>query len=99
MNDTVKWQAWEAQKKVYAKAGGLWDVPLEERVVEFVHGTGVEREKGGIPVYVRVPLAQQKKGVDGEGGKKSPVVVLMTGLDGYRPDNTVRCDEFLGRGW
>ena len=23
----------------------------------------------------------------------------MTGLDGYRPDNTVRCDEFLKRGW
>ncbi|KAJ4298424.1 hypothetical protein N0V88_003454 [Collariella sp. IMI 366227] len=38
---------------------------------------------GEIPVGVRA-----LKG--GEEGKKSPVVVLMTGLDGYRPDNTVR---------
>ncbi|KAK3354478.1 Alpha/Beta hydrolase protein [Neurospora tetraspora] len=28
-----------------------------------------------------------------------PTVILMTGLDGYRPDNTVRCNEFLARGW
>lgn len=28
-----------------------------------------------------------------------PTVLLLTGLDGYRPDNTVRCDEFLARGW
>jgi predicted dienelactone hydrolase len=30
---------------------------------------------------------------------KPPVVILLTGLDGYRPDNTLRCDEFLARGW
>lgn len=30
---------------------------------------------------------------------KSPAVLLMTGLDGYRPDNTTRSDEFLARGW
>jgi hypothetical protein len=66
VNDPVKWQAWEAQKTVYAKAGGLWDVPLEERVVEHVYGTGVERERegeGGIPVYVRVPGQKKKEGV------------------------------------
>ncbi len=50
-------------------------------------------EFGGVPVYVRVPSAKE------EGRTKWPVVVLMTGLDGYRPDNTVRCDEFLKRGW
>jgi hypothetical protein len=38
-------------------------------------------------------------GEEGKGKKKCPVVVLMTGLDGYRPDNTVRCEEFLKRGW
>lgn len=34
-------------------------------------------------------------------GRRSghPVVIIMTGLDGYRPDNTLRCDEFLVRGW
>jgi len=44
---------------------------------------------------VRVP----RLGEEGKGKKKCPVVVLMTGLDGYRPDNTVRCEEFLKRGW
>ncbi|KAK7748356.1 hypothetical protein SLS62_008619 [Diatrype stigma] len=38
-----------------------------------------------------------KNGQDQE--QKHPVVVLLTGLDGYRPDNTTRCDEFLARGW
>ena len=81
----MKWQAWEAQKEAYARAGKLWEAPLEEHVVP--------SEFGGVPVYVRVPSS-------GERGKNGwPVVVLMTGLDGYRPDNTVRCDEFLKRGW
>ncbi len=65
----------------------------------------------GIPVYVRCPTGRMMREnglvveedemvVDGEGevGRR-PVVVLMTGLDGYRPDNTGRCDEFLKRGW
>jgi len=30
---------------------------------------------------------------------KYPIVILLTGLDGYRPDNTARCNEFLARGW
>jgi hypothetical protein len=57
------------------------------------------QEGGGgaeIPVYVRVP---KKTEITAGGDGKSPVVVLMTGLDGYRPDNTVRCEEFLKRGW
>ncbi|KAK4038663.1 Alpha/Beta hydrolase protein, partial [Parachaetomium inaequale] len=90
VNDVTKWQAWEAQKEAYAKAGQLWECPLQEVVVEHTHRKGGDRE-GGIPVYVRVPKGEQEK--------SHPVVVLMTGLDGYRPDNTVRCEEFLGRGW
>jgi hypothetical protein len=79
----------EAQKEAYAMAGILWECPLQEVVVEHVHRKEGDGE-GGIPVYVRVPKVEKKS---------HPVVVLMTGLDGYRPDNTVRCEEFLGRGW
>lgn len=87
----VKWRAWEAQKEVYMKAGRSWSEPLEEVIVPHIHRAGGDRES--IPVYVRVPAATAAN------GSPCPVVVLMTGLDGYRPDNTVRCDEFLRRGW
>ncbi|GAB1312369.1 Pigment biosynthesis protein Ayg1 [Madurella fahalii] len=87
VNDAVKWRAWEAQKETYLKAARGWECPVEEVNVKHVHVKGGDR--GEIPVYVRVP----------KGGGKCPVVILMTGLDGYRPDNTVRCEEFLKRGW
>lgn len=67
-----------------------------------------------IPVYVRVPKGKgsgkregeddsKGKGRDGDSGEENggkwPVVILMTGLDGYRPDNTLRTTEFLTRNW
>jgi len=87
INNTPKWAAWEAQKRVYTKAASTWSIPLEEIDVPHVHAKGADRPT--IPVYVRAPKA----------AGKSPAVILMTGLDGYRPDNTVRCEEFLARGW
>ncbi|KAI1765695.1 alpha/beta-hydrolase [Hypoxylon sp. FL1150] len=86
--DDAKWAAWERQKKVYAKAGSLWS-PSPLREVEVPHVFAEGRDRDTIPVYVRVPPGQQKH----------PAVILLTGLDGYRPDNTTRCDEFLARGW
>ncbi|KAJ9132374.1 Esterase FrsA [Pleurostoma richardsiae] len=89
----AKWRAWKAQKAAYLKAGALWDAPVREVAVPHARRRGRDRET--IPVYVRVPPPAQ----GGAEGKGCPVVILMTGLDGYRPDNTVRCDEFLARGW
>lgn len=86
MNCPAKWSAWELQKDIYLRAGRLFSAPVEEVFVPHAFASG--RDRDTIPVYVRVP-----------GGGKCPVVILLTGLDGYRPDNTVRCDEFLGRGW
>jgi dienelactone hydrolase len=85
-----KWKAWQMQKDVYIKAGRSWTSPVAEVDIPHVHKKGTDR--GTIPVYVRVP-----EGLPA--GKKSPSVLLITGLDGYRPDNTVRCNEFLSRGW
>ncbi|KAK5626628.1 hypothetical protein RRF57_002343 [Xylaria bambusicola] len=86
----VKWRAWEMQKKVYMKAAGSWTVPITEVEIPHVHATGSDRSV--IPAYVRVPNTQTRDG-------SHPTVLLFTGLDGYRPDNTGRCDEFLARGW
>lgn len=111
ISDADKWMAWTWQKKVYMKAAGrLWEEPVEEVHVPFAFGDaqkGDRLDNEGIPVYVRVPKSKgtafvfandEDKGKTKE-KKKCPVVILMTGLDGYRPDNTVRCDEFLARGW
>lgn len=98
----MKWTAWELQKEVYLKAGGLFECPVEEELVPHVYKAGNDR--GVIPVYVRVPGGEAEGGAKrkrGEGSedKRCPVVILMTGLDGYRPDNTLRTTEFLSRGW
>ncbi|KAK3371979.1 Alpha/Beta hydrolase protein [Podospora didyma] len=93
INCPVKWRAWEAQKKVYRKAARTWAVPLEEIDVPHAHAMGNDRSH--IPTYVRAPPPQK----NGKNWRGCPAVILMTGLDGYRPDNTVRCEEFLARGW
>ncbi len=87
----VKWRAWEEQKVVCMKAASTWEQPVQEVFVSHTRRRGNDRAE--IPVYVRVPSATAN------GSSKCPVVILMTGLDGYRPDNTVRLNEFLARGW
>lgn len=86
----VKWRAWEAQKDVYMRAAATWTCPVQEVLVPHMRRAGADRD--AIPVYVRVPQAAAARA-------PCPVVILMTGLDGYRPDNTARCEEFLARGW
>ncbi len=93
VNCPVKWKAWEAQKDVYMRAARAWPQPVDEVLVPHTHRKAGSADRDAIPVYVRVPAATAASGTG------CPVVVLMTGLDGYRPDNTVRCDEFLERGW
>lgn len=88
INDATKWAAWTLQKKIYAKAAARWPNPLEDLSVPHTHAAG--NDLPSIPIYVRVPEAATAP---------VPTVLLLTGLDGYRPDNTVRCDEFLARGW
>lgn len=96
INDKVKWRAWEAQKSTYLKASKTWNVPIEEVLVPHIHGRkGEQPESGCIPVYVRVPPPPPAV----HAPAPVPVIVLLTGLDGYRPDNTARSDEFLQRGW
>ncbi|KAL7621724.1 hypothetical protein AAE478_009051 [Parahypoxylon ruwenzoriense] len=94
VNDPVKWEAWEWQKKVYMKAAGSWPEPVVE--VQIPHAYAKGRDRDTVPAYVRAP-SPSTNGEKGE--QKFPVVILLTGLDGYRPDNTARCNAFLARGW
>lgn len=86
-----KWRAYELQKQLYLRAGSLWAQPVNEVFVPHTHRAPTDRHT--IPVYVRSPATAAAAAT------AAPTVILMTGLDGYRPDNTVRCDEFLARGW
>ncbi|KAF2257981.1 pigment biosynthesis protein Ayg1 [Lojkania enalia] len=86
----AKEQVFEVQKQVYLRGSRLWDVPIEEVVIPHAY-TGPHDGKD-IPLYLRVPTYASKE-------RKAPTVLLITGLDGHRPDNTERTNEHLKRGW
>lgn len=91
INSDLKREAYAAQKRAYMKAAALFDVPITD--VSIPHTAGQSNDEGKeIPLYVRVPKGSSKD-------NPAPAVILMCGLDGHRPDNTVRSDEFLKRGW
>lgn len=91
INSPVKTAAYEAQKAAYMKAAALFECPIED--IEIPHTAGTKEDEGTkVPLYVRWPKGASKE-------KPVPAVLLMCGLDGHRPDNTVRSDEFLKRGW
>lgn len=90
MNSAVKNKAWEAQKSAYMSATRNWIDPLTEEHIPHIHKT--ETEGATIPVYVRSPVNASAK-------NPVPTILLITGLDGYRPDNTQRSYEFISRGW
>ncbi|EKD12710.1 uncharacterized protein L3040_006859 [Drepanopeziza brunnea f. sp. 'multigermtubi'] len=94
-NDATKWQAWTLQKAVYMKAASSWPQPIQDLTIPFPHHSPTERAE--IPIYVRLPSAPPAAAA--AASTQVPAVILMTGLDGYRPDNTTRSDEFLARGW
>lgn len=83
----LKKKVFEEQKEVYFRGAQLWDIPLEEVVVSHKHASNGDGDK--IPMYIRKPT----------GDGPFPTVLLITGLDGHRPDNTERTQEHLARGW
>lgn len=74
----LKRQAYERQKELYMKGARQWDVPMQDITIPFQNAK--EGDGKEIPLYVRVP-----KGASEE--NTVPVMFLITGLDGHRPDN------------
>ncbi|KAK1916565.1 hypothetical protein P3342_012189 [Pyrenophora teres f. teres] len=83
----LKKKVYEEQKEVYFRGAQLWDLPIEEVVVPHSHASNSDGPE--IPLYIRKP----------PGNGPFPTVLLITGLDGHRPDNTERTQEHLNRGW
>ena len=78
------------QKDVYMQAAGHWTDPIVEVDIPHVHAS--KTESPTIPTYYRVPSVASKK-------TPVPTILLLTGLDGHRPDNSQRTHDFLKRGW
>jgi dienelactone hydrolase len=88
--ESIKRTAFELQKKAYLQSSSRWDPPMEEVVVTHTYRSGKDGQE--IPIYVRVPNNARPD-------NPVPVVLIMTGLDGYRPDNSQRTHEIVARGW
>ena len=67
-----------------------WADPMQEEVIPHTVAAGGDGQT--IPLYFRVPSTAS---ID----SPVPTILLITGLDGYRPDNTQRSHEFLKRNW
>jgi len=80
-------KVFEEQKEVYLRGTKLWDTGIADVVILHKHASNGDGDK--IPMYVRRP----------SGKGPFPTVLLVTGLDGHRPDNTERTEEHLNRGW
>lgn len=86
----LKRAAFNRQKQVYLKAASTWSPPIKEVVIPHKYRAG--NDGASIPLLVRVPQQADRS-------NPVPVVLLMTGLDGYRCDNSQRTHELVGRGW
>lgn len=89
-SSSLKRLAFERQKAVYLKAASLWNPIIKEEVIPHTHAAG--KDGPSIPLYIRLPN-------EANASNRVPVVLLMTGLDGYRPDNSQRTHEIINRGW
>lgn len=83
----LKERVFEEQKQNYIRGTKLWDRPIDEIVIDHKHASNGDGAR--IPLYIRKPV----------GPGPFPTVLLITGLDGHRPDNTERTQEHLNRGW
>jgi pimeloyl-ACP methyl ester carboxylesterase len=86
----LKIKAYEAQKEAYLQGSRLWDVTIKEAIIPFTDAS--EGDGPEIPLYTRIPPTATAE-------NPVPTILLITGLDGHRPDNTERTQEFLDKGW
>jgi FrsA-like alpha/beta hydrolase family protein len=86
----IKRKAYEAQKAAYMRGAALWSVPMKD--ISIPHTLASNGDGNEIPLYVRIPPQASEE-------KPVPVMFLITGLDGHRPDNWERSEEALKRGW
>lgn len=85
----LKHTVFSEQKTAYLAGVQRWTVPVAEELIPHTHAAN--GDAATVPVYTRVPPLSSSGAF--------PTILLITGLDGHRPDNTERTTEFLKRGW
>lgn len=75
----LKRKIFETQKQVYLRGASLWASPITEVLIPHSAAEGADGK--AIPLFVRTPQTATKD-------NPVPVVLLITGLDGHRPDNS-----------
>jgi hypothetical protein len=83
----LKKRVYEEQKQVYLRGSQLWSQPIQNFTIPHNHDSN--GDGSDISLYIRQP----------SGDGPFPTILLITGLDGHRPDNTERTQECLERGW
>lgn len=78
---------YEEQKAAYLRGSSLWSHPIVDIAIPHTHAS--KDDGRTIPLYIRKPA----------GSDPFPTILLITGLDGHRLDNTERTTEFIERGW
>ena len=86
---SAQFHAWEEGKKVCLKGLQLREHPVQEVLVPHKHA--VEGEGSHIPVYHQLPAGASRD-------KPAPVVVIITGLDGYRTELAVWMEGWRQQG-
>jgi len=72
--------AWGEGKKAFIKGLILQEHPVKE--IQVPHTHGLQSEGKHIPIYIQLPAGATKS-------NPAPVVLIMTGLDGYRTELAV----------
>lgn len=78
-SEKQRW-AWEQCKKCALRGFNIREHPVHE--VKIPHTNAVEGEGKEIPVYTQLPEGSSKE-------KPAPMVIIFTGLDGYRTELAV----------
>lgn len=86
----VKRQALDIQNQIFLKGAALMDPPIREVKIPHTHRTG--KDGDAIPVLLRLT---KKRSAD----ELTPLVIIFTGLDGYRADNAYQSDALVEFGW
>ena len=74
---------------MYMKAGSSWTEPTYDEMIPHSHTSSADGPD--VPIYYCVSSAATKE-------MPVPTMLLVTGLDGLRPADTQRPEEFLKRG-
>ncbi|KAI9692777.1 MAG: hypothetical protein M1820_009376 [Bogoriella megaspora] len=81
--------AWEEGKKVTRKGLGLREFPVHEVLVPHKHA--ISGEGSEIPIYHQKPHTA-------DASSPAPLLIVMTGLDGYRTELAVWCEGWRRNG-